>query len=128
MINVFMSVWGGGEQCVMNSSLCWGPGQHLLTANSGMDLRRLQNRTGGGWGRGFSTHPMGEVESDWSTLVGPAGHPHNLSVGHGGWGSSLDTFGPSRVCLDETMRGTQSCTSRLVYKEALTCSLPNKYY
>ena len=44
-----------------------------------------------------------------------------------GWGS-LHAFGPSWVCLDETTRGTQSCTSRLVYKEALSCSLPNKHY
>ena len=33
----------GKEQCT-NSSLCWGPGQHLLTANSGPQETTKQNR------------------------------------------------------------------------------------
>ena len=35
---------GARGSSVTNSSLCWGPGQHLLTANSGPQETTKQNR------------------------------------------------------------------------------------
>ena len=121
--DVCMSVCGGKEQCT-NSSLCycWGPGQHLLTAISRPQATTKQNRRRMGQRFLNSSNEKSGVrlvhlgESSWPSFpFSKAGVHHWIPLNKPG-------------CLDETTQGTQSCTSRLGYKEALTCSLPNKHY
>ena len=115
---------GGGAVYEQLSMLVLGPwATSFLTASSGPQESTKQNRRRMGQRFLNSYNEKSGVrlvhlgESSW-----PSTHPFSRAGVHH-W-IPLNKPG----CLDETMRGTQSCTSRLGYKEALTCSLPNKYY